>query len=353
MRVRARRGSTACPRQPGRAVNSALHAERKRTETQEQRLLRAFVDVAGEQGYENATVARLIAEAGVSRATFYELFDAREDCFLAALGDIQRAVLASMRERIARQPPQRAAAAAVGALLALAEADPPAARVLMNETLAAGPKILDARDEALRRAARLIEDAYQELPGDAAVPDLPATLLLGATQRLLASRLRRGERGLSVLEADLHSWLAAHAHPAEHHRWRTVNLVAHPARSPFVPQAPLRPPLALSPGHPRPSASALAENHRLRIIFATAEAVQASGYLGASVAEIARLAGLDGRAFYQLFADKQDALMAVHELGFQRTMEPPRARSSPPPTGRRESGRPPGRSRSASRRTRR
>jgi AcrR family transcriptional regulator len=137
---------------------------------------------------------------------------------------------------------------------------------------------------------------------------------------LLAARLRRGERGLSVLEADLLGWLAAHNRPAEDHRWRTINVVTRPARSPFVPEAPLRPPPPLSLAQPRPSPAALAENQRLRIIFATAEAVQAHGYIDVSVAEITRLAGVDGRAFYRLFADKQDALMAVHELGFQRTM---------------------------------
>ncbi len=296
-----------------------MHAEREQTGA-ERRLLRAVVDLAGKHGYEHVTVARLIARAGVSRATFYKHFTDREDCFLRALSEIEGSVLAQVGERIARRPPQLAAAAAIGALLAFAEAEPPAARFLMNETLAGGPRILDARDEALRNAARLIEDAYGELPAGAPIPDLPATLLLGATHRLLGSRLRRGERGLLVLGDDLLGWLAAHAHPAADHRWRSIEPLAQVARSPFVPEAPLRAPPALSPSRPRPSASALAENHRLRIIFATAQAIQAHGYLGGSVAEITRLAGLDARAFYRLFNDKQDAFMAVHELGFQRTM---------------------------------
>ena len=296
-----------------------MHAEPEQA-TQHERLLHAVVEVAAERGYEDATVALLIAHARVSRATFYELFEDREDCFLQALGEIQGTVLAQVREQIANGPAEQAAAAATGALLAFAEAEPAAARVLMNETLAGGPGVLDARDEGLRRVAQLIEDAYRELPGSATIPDLPATILLGATHRLLASRLRRGERGLAVLQDDLLGWLAAHTQPAEDHRWRSTRPLAHVGQSPFVPEAPLRPPPARSPGRPRPSASAISENHRLRIIFATAEAVRVHGYLGASVAEITRLAGVDGRAFYRLFNDKQDAFMAVHELGFQRTM---------------------------------
>jgi AcrR family transcriptional regulator len=55
-------------------------------------------------------------------------------------------------------------------------------------------------------------------------------------------------------------------------------------------------------------------------MFATSQIVQERGYTAATVAEITRLAGVDGRAFYRLFADKQEAFSAIHELGFQYLM---------------------------------
>ncbi len=43
-----------------------------------------MAEAASRHGYAGATVARVIELAGVSRATFYEHFASREDCFLAA-----------------------------------------------------------------------------------------------------------------------------------------------------------------------------------------------------------------------------------------------------------------------------
>jgi AcrR family transcriptional regulator len=56
-------------------------------EFQRSRLLRAAVEVASERGYEGMSVAAIVARARVSRKTFYELFQSRDDCFLAVLED--------------------------------------------------------------------------------------------------------------------------------------------------------------------------------------------------------------------------------------------------------------------------
>jgi AcrR family transcriptional regulator len=93
-----------------------------------------------------------------------------------------------------------------------------------------------------------------------------------------------------------------------------------PARSPFLAPAPLRAPQALKPGRPRRSAPPVSENQRLRIIFATVEIISRDGYAGVSVAAIARAAGVERRAFYALFTDKQSAVTAVHEFVFQNLM---------------------------------
>src|ERR1700733_11804462 len=56
-------------------------------EIQRGRLLGATVDVAQEVGYARLTVAQVIARAKVSRKTFYDLFEDREDCFLAVFDE--------------------------------------------------------------------------------------------------------------------------------------------------------------------------------------------------------------------------------------------------------------------------
>jgi AcrR family transcriptional regulator len=59
-------------------------------EIQRARILAALVEVARERGAGGVTVARVVARSGVSRRTFYELFEDRDACFLAAFDDAVR-----------------------------------------------------------------------------------------------------------------------------------------------------------------------------------------------------------------------------------------------------------------------
>ena len=52
--------------------------------SQRERLLDAAIDVVAEKGYAATTIADLTKAAGISRTTFYELFEDKEACFLAA-----------------------------------------------------------------------------------------------------------------------------------------------------------------------------------------------------------------------------------------------------------------------------
>jgi AcrR family transcriptional regulator len=304
---------------PAQAVNTAVPDNGQR-DSQRGRLLEAVVEEVGRHGFQETTIARVIARAGVSRQTFYVHFPDREACMLQALGGVQAALLAQIAEEISQQEPERAAQATVEALLAFAEAQPVAARMLMNEALAGGREILDARDEGLHASVVLIEAAYRGLPERTLLPDLPTGMVIGAVHRMLASRLRRGERGLLSLREGLLGWIACFERPIAEHCWRAPRTYPPPARSAFLPEAPLRPPLPIASGRPRRSTGTVTENQRLRIIFATASVIHEHGYPTASVVAIIRAAGVDARTFYALFDDKQDAFMALQELGFQHTM---------------------------------
>jgi TetR/AcrR family transcriptional regulator len=289
--------------------------------TQQQRLLTAIVAVSCEHGYEHATIARVIGHAGVSRPTFYEYFPRKETCFLAALDEIQRDMLDAVRRGVDEQPPQNAAAAVIAALVSFAQERPAEARFVMNETMVAARPALDARDRGVAKIARLVEDAYRRVRFGAPVPALPSEIIVGAVYRLLALCLVRGERVPTALQEDLLGWVTAYEQPVAQRRWRTLAPVPAPASSLSLVQAQaLRAPPALAPGRPRRSAPEVSENHRLRIILATAEIVRRDGYAATTVAEITRAAGVDGRVFYRLFADKRDAFAAVRELAFQNAL---------------------------------
>lgn len=117
---------------------------------QRARILSAMVEVAAAVGYSCAAVAPVVARAGVSRRTFYELFDGREDCFLAAFEwgvEQMRVVIvdAYRSQRVWRNKVRHALAA----LLLLLDSEPELARTCVVEALAAGPLVLRRRGKAL------------------------------------------------------------------------------------------------------------------------------------------------------------------------------------------------------------
>ncbi len=301
-----------------RGINTPLQKGRK--STQRERLLAGMVAAANRDGYAGANVSAVIGEAGVSRPTFYDYFADRDDCFIATVIDAHERLLGEVRQRVLDDPPQRALAAAAEAIVAFAGSEPAQARFLMKEALAGGPGALDARDRGIVETARVIEDALSRVPAEVVIPDVPVEAVLGALQRLLATRLRRGERVLGGLLEDLLAWLESYASPAGEQRWRALRRTPAPGPSPLLPRTTLRAPQPLGRGRPRMSEEEVIENHRQRIMFATSQVVARRGYTAATVSQITRLAGVDGREFYRLFADKQEAFSAVHELGFQYLM---------------------------------
>jgi AcrR family transcriptional regulator len=300
-------------------MNTTL--QRGRRGTQRDRLLSGVIAAANRDGYARANVSAVISEAGVSRPTFYEYFTDKDDCFAATLADVHGRLMGLLRASVSEEPPERALHGSIRALLEFADTEPAMARFLTNESMAGGAITLDVRDRGVAAIERVIQAGYGEVDPDALVPDFSSRMLIGGTYRLLASRLRRGEPNLAGLLADLLGWIDAYGQPIAQHRWRPLKALAAPPPSPFLPEMPLRAPEPLPPGRPRLAQREVAENQRQRIMFAAARFAQDKGYNATTIGDITKLAGVDGRVFYSMFADKQDAFMAVHELGFQRVMD--------------------------------
>jgi AcrR family transcriptional regulator len=282
-------------------------------------MLEGMIAAANREGYAGANVATVIEQAGVSRPTFYEHFSDREQCFLAAADEVHAALMGKLRAALGRNPAERAGATALSALIAFARSEPAKARFLMSESLAGGEATLDARDRSVQEVAEILDQRLQALAPGAQAADLPSEIMIGACYRMLGSRLRRGERALSRMTREMLRFMSHYERPINEHRWPRAaaqGAVAPPARR----SSTLRPPAPLPPGRPRIGEAAVAENHRLRIMFATAELVREEGYTATTIAEITKRAGIDGRVFYRMFADKQEAFSAIHELGFQQLM---------------------------------
>jgi AcrR family transcriptional regulator len=135
--------------------------------TDRDRLTEAMVWVSATHGYASASVERVSVRAGKSRRTFYEHFDNREACFVAALEQgfelLQNALGACCAERDTSAERLRAAA---WEAICLIEDVPALTRMCVVEALAAGPAALEARRQALDRLAAMIQHlAGAEHPG--------------------------------------------------------------------------------------------------------------------------------------------------------------------------------------------
>lgn len=167
------------------------------TDIQRARTLNAMAEVACEHGAANATVAHIVHRAGVSRRTFYELFEDREDCFLATLEEAVRE--ASVHVRAAYDPRAKWAdriRQSLIALLQLLDERPSMGRVLIVESLAAGPKALRRRQQALEFAIAAVDEGRKQgtttALGDSTVM---AETVVGGVLSVLHARLSRPQTG--------------------------------------------------------------------------------------------------------------------------------------------------------------
>ena len=282
-----------------------------------------MVDVANRRGYAGANVSAVIAEAGVSRPTFYDYFADREECFTATIEDVREELLAAVTVAVeGAQAPEGALGAAIEAIVAFTDAQNARGRFLMGESMSGGRLALDARDQGIASIAAVIEVAEEALGARTPAVDLDYRILLGSVFRMIATRLRRGEAALTGLTGELSEWVDAYRVPSSKRRWHELQPGSSQVRSAHVPEVPIQQmPNVYPPGRPRVSEAEIAENHRLRILYAAARTAEQKGYIATTVADITKLARVDGRVFYRQFSDKQEAFTAVHELGFQQVMD--------------------------------
>jgi AcrR family transcriptional regulator len=151
---------------------------------QRERLVAAMAEVCAEEGYAGASVERVAKAAGVSSVTFYRQFADRRDCMLAAHRELSGRLLEAIDAGGGEGPH-----AVLATLLSLLAGDPPSARLLTVEILAAGP-------EGARRHDAMVAALSARL-GAGWVPVAGALALIG--KRVMAGEAER----LTELEDEL------------------------------------------------------------------------------------------------------------------------------------------------------
>lgn len=118
---------------------------------QKQRLFKALATVMTANGYSNTTVDDVIKTAKVSRATFYQHFESKQDLFMAGYARMQRHVVDAIRSVPTHGTPMQNFAVMLDRYLGFVALDPATARLYLLEVYAAGP-------EAMRRRVELQQE---------------------------------------------------------------------------------------------------------------------------------------------------------------------------------------------------
>jgi len=293
--------------------------------TQRQRLVSAMIERCARVGYQNVSIAEVSSRAGVSSATFYEQFDGKEDCLLAAFGAARARVWRQMEPQSASESWLDAARDALEGVFAGLQADPAAGRLLFVESLAGGEQMREARERALAKQEQRVEEFLGGRPIGTETLDIPVVALEGARRYIVSRHLRtHSEDLLSSRIDELLKWMSCYAIPAGEQRWSTGPKALLPASASAsanaqasLPSAPDGRPGRLPRGRHGLPPSVVARSQRNRLIAGTAEVMAAKGYANATVADIVAAAGVSRDVFYDHFADKQNAFLEAQQFATQ------------------------------------
>ncbi len=163
--------------------------------SQRDRMVEAMVSVVAGQGYADTTVADIISAAGVSRATFYEQFADKEDCFVAAYSTVMDRMLTFVAEGFAADDSGdwiERMRRGLRSLLTYLSRNPVAVRVGIVEGFGAGARARDRYQEAVSAFFPFL-DAGRELVDDAGrIPGETARVVVGGISALIFNEASAG-----------------------------------------------------------------------------------------------------------------------------------------------------------------
>lgn len=131
--------------------------------SQRERLMAAVVRVTVAKGYESTTVGDILGDAGVGRESFYELFDDKLDCMVAA----HKILLDNLEEQIRASyigdgpwPPR--VREGLGITLEWFAADPEASRFLLVEMSTVGPAFRSLFKREYARFTTMLDEGFDD-----------------------------------------------------------------------------------------------------------------------------------------------------------------------------------------------
>jgi AcrR family transcriptional regulator/DNA-binding MarR family transcriptional regulator len=159
---------------------------------QRARIVAAIAEIARERGVGGTTVQLVVERSGVSRRTFYEQFEDRDDCLRAAfdeaVGRAAKRVLPAYRAQRAWRERMRAG---LLALLEFLEEEPELGALCVVDVMGAGPAVLERRTEVVEALIDAVEEGAKEARAGLRPTRLTAEGVVGGVLAVLYARLSR------------------------------------------------------------------------------------------------------------------------------------------------------------------
>jgi AcrR family transcriptional regulator len=172
--------------------------------------LDAVLQAASQSGYAAMRIEDVIAIAGVSRRTFYDHFANKEEAFLAAYELVLEQLLSGVTSAFASGESWTSRVRrGLAAFLNLLASEPVLAQVCVVEALAAGPRALARRTEAMEAFQALLQPPKGDALATSTAPPVAVEAIVGGIYEVIYSRVtsNRTEELPSLLPSLLHSAL--------------------------------------------------------------------------------------------------------------------------------------------------
>jgi AcrR family transcriptional regulator len=282
---------------------------------QKARLEGAMVEAVARHGYAGTTLRELVTLAGVSKSTFYEHFESKQECFLATFDEIVAQLSARVSEAYRAEGDFRERlVAGLAAFMKVTVEEPAAASLAAVESLTLGAAGVEHRERASHAFEALIQQSFDHSPARRQVPPVTVRAIVAGIRGVTYRRLRSGRREeLPGLVEELAGWALRYQEPDSKATRSAVAAAKRPAAA-----APAdAEPEDERPGWGEPPDSKLSRRvltQRERIVRGAARVVVEKGYAALSIPAISAAAGVSNQTFYEHFASKRDAFLAAFEI---------------------------------------
>lgn len=284
---------------------------------QKDRLEGAILEAVARHGFPATTVRELVTLAGVSKSTFYDHFESKEDCYLSTFDTI----VAQMAEEVVKAygsagDERERLMAALRRFMEIVVERPEATSFAIVDSLTLGSAGIAHREGAWEAFEQLARHYFVNTSPQEEVTDLTVRAIIAGVTGVVFQHLRHGRvADLPGMVEPLIDWALSYQGPDSDSVRRAVASAEQPRSVEIEDEGDL--------GWDEPPDSPLSRatlSQRQRIIRAAAKVVAERGYKSLSIPTISAAAGTSNQTFYENFSSKREAFLAAFEAASARAL---------------------------------